>query len=178
MPHRQVARLNAEILAERRPMNRVAIVLHERLGNWAAQVRPRLACRPVRWFETRSAADLREILPGLGRPVVLLDLGSRTLEALRDLDQVVNLAPGARVLVLDPEARPEVAALARELGATHVLAGFVPPPAVASLIDRWIDLAVREQSREGWSRPLPVDSMLDPQGWLDDLLGDSVGSPA
>lgn len=160
-------------------MNRLAFVLHERLGNWAAQLRPRLAGRPVRWFETRTAAHLREILPGLGRPVVLLDLGSRTLEALRDLDQVVNLAPGARVLVLDPGAHQEVAQLARELGATHVLAGFVPPPEVASLIDRWIDLAVEEQSREGWSRPLSVDSVLDPGGWLDDILGDagSAGTP-
>ena len=159
-------------------MGRVALVLHERLGNWAAQLRPRLAGRPVRWFETRSAADLREILPGLGRPVVLLDLGSRVLEALGDLDQVVNLAPGARVLVLDHAARQEVAELARELGATHVLAGFVPPPAVTSLIDRWIGLAVEEQAREGWSRPVPVDSLLDPEGWLDDILGDSAGTPA
>ena len=159
-------------------MGRVALVLHERLGKWAAQLRPRLAGRPVRWFETRSAADLREILPGLGRPVVLLDLGSRVLEALGDLDQVVNLAPGARVLVLDPAARQEVAELARELGATHVMAGFVAPPEVTSLIDRWIGLAVEEQSREGWSRPLPVDSLLDPEGWLDDILGDSAGTPA
>jgi hypothetical protein len=159
-------------------MGRVALVLHERRGNWAAQLRPRLAGRPVRWFETRSAADLRDILPGLGRPVVLLDLGSRTLEALGDLDQVVNLAPGGRVLVLDPAARQEVAELARELGATHVLAGFVPPPEVTSLIDRWIGLAAAEQSREGWSRPLPVDSLLDPEGWLDDILGDSAGTPA
>ncbi|MGO9596432.1 MAG: hypothetical protein ACLP7Q_00245 [Isosphaeraceae bacterium] len=159
-------------------MGRVALVLHERMGNWAAQLRPRLAGRPVRWFETRSAADLRKILPGLGRPVVLLDLGSRVLEALGDLDQVVNLAPGARVLVLDPAARQEVPELARELGATHFLAGFVPPPAVANLIDRWIGLAVEEQAREGWSRPLPVDSLLDPEGWLDDILGDSAGTPA
>jgi hypothetical protein len=159
-------------------MGRVALVLHERLGKWAAQLRPRLAGRPVRWFETRSAADLREILPGLGRPVVLLDLGSRVLEALGDLDQVVSLAPGARVLVLDPAARQEVAELARELGATHVMAGFVAPPEVTSLIDRWIGLAVEEQSREGWSRPLPVDSLLDPEGWLDDILGDSAGTPA
>jgi hypothetical protein len=159
-------------------MGRVALILHERLGNWAAQLGPRLAGRPVRWFETRSAADLRDVLPGLGRPVVLIDLGSRTLEALGELDLVVSLAPGAHVLVLDPEARPEVAALARELGATHVLAGFVPPPAVASLIDRWIGLAVERQSREGWSRPLSVDSALDPEGWLDDNLGDSVRTPA
>ena len=159
-------------------MGRVALVLHERLGKWAAQLRPRLTGRTVRWFETRSASDLRDVLPGLGRPVVLLDLGSRTLEALSDLDQVVNLAPGARVLVLDPGARPEVVALARELGATYVLAGFVPPPAVASLIDRWIGLAVEEQSREGWARPLPVDLLLDPDGWLDDILGGSAGTPA
>ena len=47
----------------------------------------------------------------------------------------------ARVLVLDPERQEGVAALARELGATHVISGFVTPPEVAVLIDRWITLA-------------------------------------
>ena len=46
-------------------MARVAVVLCERLGTWAAQLRPRLQDRPVRWFETRSAADLDAALAGV-----------------------------------------------------------------------------------------------------------------
>ena len=63
--------------AERRDLllTRVAVILHERLGNWNRQLRPRLHDRPVRWFETRSRADLDGLLIGLACPVVLIDLG-------------------------------------------------------------------------------------------------------
>ena len=56
-------------------MTRVAVILHERLGHWNRQLRPRLHDRPVRWFETRSRADLDHLLVGLACPVVLIDLG-------------------------------------------------------------------------------------------------------
>ena len=75
-------------------MTRVAIVLHERLGTWAGQLRPRLQDRAVRWFETRSTKDLDEVLTGLASPVVLIDLARDPLEGLRDLDRAVTLAPG------------------------------------------------------------------------------------
>jgi len=146
---------------------RVAVVLHERLGTWAGQLRPRLQGRLVRWFETRSQADLTEVLTGLLNPVVLIDLTRNLLEGLRDLDRVVTLAPGARVLVLDPEAHEGVSSLARELGATHVISGFVPPPEVAHMIDRWILLATPIGEREGWSRRLEAESPTDAEGWLD-----------
>ena len=47
-------------IAEKRGriLTRVAVILHERLGNWIRQLRPRLHDQPVRWFETRSRADL------------------------------------------------------------------------------------------------------------------------
>jgi hypothetical protein len=45
-----------------------------------------------------------------------------------------------------------VTSLARELGATHVLSGFVPPPEVAILLIRWITLARRYLESDGWSR--------------------------
>ncbi len=59
---------------------------------------------------------------------------------MKDLSLVLRLAPDARVLVLDPEERLPEAALARELGATHVASGFVPPPFVSDLLARWITL--------------------------------------
>ena len=140
--------------AERRKLllTRVAVILHERLGHWNRQLRPRLHDRPVRWFETRSRADLDSLLIGLACPVVLIDLGRQPIEGLKDLGHIVDRAPDARVLVLDPEAHDQVAGLARELGATHVAPGFVPPPFVARLLARWIELAERQIERDGWSR--------------------------
>lgn len=161
-------------------MTRVALVLHERFGTatWSAQLRPRLAGLPVRWFETRSHADLVEALTGQACPVVLIDLRNSPAEGLADLAWVSRLSSAARVLLLDPVGHEEVADLARELGATHAISGFVPPPVVANLLARWIDLAVRQSDREGWSRPLPVDASSDLLGWIESLLAQSLESGA
>ncbi len=153
-------------------LTRVAVILHERLGNWNRQLRPRLHDRPIRWFETRSRADLDSLLIGLAAPVVLIDLGRHPAEGLKDLDQVLLQAPDARVLVLDPESHDQVAGLARELGATHVASGFVPPPFVASLLARWIELAGRQIERDGWSRTSFPETETEPWAWLADFLGD------
>lgn len=155
-------------------MTQVAVVLHERLGTWSTQLRPRVQGRPVHWIETRSAADLEKALPGLAFPVVLIDLKRNVVEGLSDLDRLMRLFPGTRVLVLDPEAQDGVAQLARELGATQVISGFAPPPEVACLIDRWIALAERETGRAGWSRPITSDSPLDPEEWLQSIVGDQA----
>jgi hypothetical protein len=152
-------------------LTRVAVILHERLGNWNRQLRPRLQDRPIRWFETRSRADLGSLLTGLACPVVLIDLGRHPAEGLQDLVEVLDRAPDARVLVLDPEAHDHVADVARELGATHVASGSVPPPFVARLLARWIDLAQRHIERDGWSRTSFPKTETEPWAWLADFLG-------
>ena len=153
-------------------MTRIAVILHERLGNWVRQLRPRLHDQPVRWFETRSRADLAGVLTGLACPVVLIDLGRQPAAGLVDLDLVLRRASDARVLVLDPESHNEVAALARELGATHVASGFVPPPEVAALMARWIAQAQRHIERAGWSRTSFSESESSEWGWLTAYLKD------
>jgi hypothetical protein len=161
--------------AERRKLRltRVAVILHERLGHWNRQLRPRLHDRPVRWFETRSRADLDGLLIGLACPVVLIDLGRHPIEGLKDLGYIVDRAPDARVLVLDPEAHDqEVAGLARAFGATHVAVGFVPPPFVARLLARWIGLAERQLLRDGWARTSFPKTQTEPWAWLADFLDD------
>jgi hypothetical protein len=122
--------------------------------------------RPVQWIETRSTADLDKVLLGLSYPVVLIDLKRNVVEGLSDLDRITRLFPGARVLVLDPETDDGVADMARELGATHVISGFAPPPEVACLMDRWITLANRFADRVGWSRPIATDVPRDLEEWL------------
>jgi len=154
-------------------LTRVAVILHERLGNWVRQLRPRLHDQPVRWFETRSRADLAGVLTGLASPVVLIDLARHPAAGLMDLDLVVRRASDARVLVLNPEYHHEAAGLARELGATHVVSGFVPPPYVAALLARWIALAERHIERDGWSRTSFPESQSSRWGWLAAYLGDS-----
>ncbi len=138
------------------------MILHERLGNWARQLRPRLYDLPIRWFETRSIADLDAVLTGVASPIVLIDLGSRPAAGLLGLRAILRRASDARILVLDPEVHHEAAGLARELGATHLIPGFVPPPVVASLLRRWVKLAQRRIEHRGWSRALTPDPELEP----------------
>lgn len=130
----------------------VPLILHERLGNWAGQLRPRLHNLPVRWFETRSRPDLDAVLTGLSCPVVLIDPGKHVTNGLIDLDLVKSRSPDSLVLVNNAESDTNVKSLARELGATYVLSGFVPPPEVARLLTHWISLASRQIERAGWSR--------------------------
>jgi hypothetical protein len=140
----------------------VPLILHERLGNWAGQLRPRLHNLPVRWFETRSRPDLDGVLTGLSYPVVLIDPGKNVTNGLVDLDLARTRAPDALILVNNAESDTSVTSLARELGATHVLSGFVPPPEVAVLLSRWILLARRQIDRGGWSRiSCPESNLLE-----------------
>jgi hypothetical protein len=151
-------------------LTRIAVILHERLGNWARQLRPRLYDLPIRWFETRSIADLDLVLTGIASPVVLIDLGSWPAAGLLGLHAILHRASDARVLVLDPEVHPEAAGLARELGATHVIAGFVPPPVVAALLGRWVRLAQWRIEHGGWFIALTPSPESEPWGWLAPYL--------
>ncbi len=138
----------------------VPLILHERLGNWAGQLRSRLQNLPIRWFETRSRRDLDDVLTGLACPVVLIDPGTQLANGLIDLDLVRMRAPDALVLVRNAGGESEATLLARELGATQVLSGFVPPPEVACLLSRWVLLAQRRIECSGWSRISSSESNL------------------
>jgi hypothetical protein len=151
---------------------RVAVVLHERLGGWNRQLRPRLSGLDVRWFETRSPGDMEGILRGLAFPVVLIDLARQPIDGLIALETVRFHAPGARTLVLDPNARADLRRAASELGATHVRSGFAPPPFVAGLLTRWIAMAGDRVESAGWSRTTFPETALEPWAWLSDYLGD------
>ena len=144
-----------------RSLMHVPLILHERLGNWARQLRPRLHDLPIRWFETRSRADLEHVLHrasmprGPDRP---REAWSRTVWSTSILCSCGR--PTRWSSSITPESDIEVTSLARELGATHVLSGFVPPPEVASLLTRWILLALRQSERAGWSRTSSPESNL------------------
>ncbi len=157
---------------------RVAVILHERLGGWYRQLRPRLSRLPVRWIESRSIEDLAEILEGLASPVVLIDLGRWPIDGLSALELALDRAPGARILVMNPESLPDAGGLARELGAARVWSGFAPPPEVAGLVARWVGQALDRTPTAGWSRTTFAESSTEPWSWLAEHLGDPVaGEP-
>ncbi len=136
-----------------RSLTCVAVILHERLGNWARQLRPRLQEPTIRWFETRSQADLDDVLTGLSFPIVLVDLGKQPAAGLNELARITQCTSDALVLVLDPESHDGVAPLARELGAAHVESGSVPAPFVAGLLSKWV--AVRSATSRATAGPQP-----------------------
>jgi hypothetical protein len=154
------------------PMPNHLLVTHERLAYWARHLRSRLADRSVRVVETRSSDDLEAALraAGLVCPVVLIDLARRVRAGLEDLDRAVQAAPDALTLVLDPGDHDGVALLAREIGATHVIAGATTPPAVADLLARWLLLAQRRCALSGWTGPAAGPPEPEPWNWLTPLL--------
>jgi hypothetical protein len=153
-----------------------AVIVHERLGTWIRQLRPRLLSWPIRWLETRSSSDLQTALTGLSCPIVVIDVASRLRTALEDLDLTIQTAPNAMVLVLYPGAHKGVSILARELGATHVIHGTAPPPDVARLLARWLPLADHRTENDGWSRVARRRNEPEPWNWLTPLLADDPGS--
>lgn len=159
------------------PLTSLPLIIHERLGNWARQLRPRLSAWPIRVVESRSTADLEGALAGTAFPIVVIDLSRRPRAGLEDLDRALRASPRALALVLDPGEHEGVAPLAREIGATLVLSGVATPPAVARLIARWIPLALRRAEADGWSIARKPEPEPEPWNWLaPHLVADRPGT--
>ncbi len=156
-------------------MARQILVVHERIGTWARQLRPRLGSWPLRLVETRSARDLEPVLASSACPLILLDVGGRPRAALEDLQRAVMLAPDALVLVLNPLATAGIAPLAWELGATYILDGPSTPPEIIGWLTRWLPLARRRTEAAGraWLPPRPPEA--EPWAWLTPYLGERGG---
>src|SRR4051794_14521716 len=120
-----------------------SVIIHERLDAWARQLRPRLREVPIAWSETRSGDELARASAGSVVPIVVIDLGDQAARRLEDVALARLAAPEGLILVLDPRDRPGISAVARELGASHVIPGLATPPEVARLLGRWLPLARR-----------------------------------
>ena len=68
-----------------------------------------------------------------------------------DLDAALGVTPNVLSLVLDARGRAGVSLVAREVGASHVLSGPVPPPLVLEFLARWLALGRRRAETDGWS---------------------------
>jgi hypothetical protein len=128
------------------------VSIHERLGQWARQLRPRFPADSVRWSESRSTASFVAAARLSACPILVVDLGDRSLEGLEALGEAMIEAPSALALVLCPQPNEDVEVMARELGATLVLSGVTVPPVVEMLLRRWIPLAKRRMASAGWSQ--------------------------
>jgi hypothetical protein len=140
-----------------------SVIIHERVANWSRQLRPRFQGWPIRWSETRSGAALARAAARSSCPVLVIDLDRRPVAGLLALDEALQVAPDALSMVLDPLDRSEIAATARELGATIVLPGLVVPPEVERLLRRWLPIAGRRSEAEGWS----ASGEPEPEAWED-----------
>jgi hypothetical protein len=139
-------------------MQLIPLIIHERRANWARQLRPRVASSSLRVIETRGASDLAAAYSAHEFALSVIDLADRPAAALAELAEALTAARESLVLVLDPTRLAEIATLARELGATEVWAGFVPPPRVARLVHRWGTLLRRRAAACGFypSSDLPT----------------------
>ncbi len=140
---------------------RLPLIVHERIGRWARQLRPRVASWPVVLVESRSAADLQGAASRSASPLVVLDLSVRLRANLEAIGRAVAASPNALLLALDPSATSDLPLLARELGATHVLTGPATPPEVEAILARWLPLALRRAEGDGWA----PDRVPEAQPW-------------
>jgi hypothetical protein len=154
-----------------RLQDRIRLVVHERIGVWGRQLRPRAAAWGARLVETRSALDLVRALKRVSHPILLMDLGNRPGAGLDDLETAVREAPTLLALVLAPAPHPEMNQLAREIGAVHVFEGSVAPPVVLDLLHRWLALARRRREGEGWQK----EETIPDEPWLEPVLPGCIG---
>jgi hypothetical protein len=129
------------------------LVIHERIGEWGRQLRPRLAHREARLRETRFSGELTAALRGRATALLLLDARRHLRDGLDDLFAAREECPGLLSLVIVDRSCIELAHVVREWGATHVAsAATLRPPAVSALFDRWLDIAARRRRCSGISR--------------------------
>ncbi len=140
---------------------RASLIIHERRGRWARQLRSRVAAWSVHLTESRSRDDIKFAAAKSASPLILMDLGNRLRPGLDDLDFTARHAPNALILVLDGTRTPGFATLARELGATLVLPAMVPPPSVLEILARWLPIARSRSETDGWAE----DRRPEPEPW-------------
>ena len=169
-----------------RPHARRLVIIHERLGALGPADRPRF--RPL---ADPLVGDPVGADAGPGRlasacPIVVIDLDGRPVQGLEDLDAGLR----GRADGPGPGPRPDRSArgsrrLARELGATLVLAGVVVPPEVGGLLHRWLPLARQRAEADGWSAAPPAraralgapEPVPDRDPHLADLTPESTSPP-
>jgi DNA-binding NarL/FixJ family response regulator len=142
------------------------LIIHERRGRWARQIRPRVNGCAVTVIETRSGHDLAAAASRSACPIVVVDLSDRGDSVASDLDQLAGASDGALVLVLDPSPDSGLAEIALQMGATRVIPATTPPPVVVEILRHWLRLAHDRSQSAGWAE----DRTREPEPW-EAILG-------
>ena len=118
-------------------MSFIPLLVFERHGQLAEQLRPRMKHRPIRVREARSAADCRRALRGVRGSLAVLDFSGDALAGLRALEAVLDVDPQAAILVLGDRPLAGLGPRLLELGATHVAEAPGDPEVLAAWLDRF-----------------------------------------
>ena len=153
---------------------RLPLIIHERIGHWARQLRPRVEAWPVKLIETRPGDDVATMARRSACPILVVDLGDRPKLGLEAIDQAYSTAPLALILALNSSKLPEVDTLARELGASRVLSGSINPPDVMTVLERWLPIAQKRAEADGWAE----DRVPELEPWEELLESLNQGSCA
>ena len=151
---------------------RSRIIVHERIGRWVLQVRPRAGGWGFECVETRRPEQAAWRARGHACPIALVDLGKTPGDGLAAVHALARAAPRGLILVLDPLRHEGIDPVCRALGASHVLSGPVVPPVVVDRLERWVELARSRSTLDGWGVGLEIE--LDP--WSAEL-GFPLGLP-
>ena len=140
------------------------LVVHEHSPAWSRQLKARLAGKPIRWRETRTAVEVETALVGSAAAIVVVDLGKRPSAGLEAIAKASGSDAAPLVLALEPNDRSLVADLAEELGSDPC---FSRPnhPARSRRLDRQALAAARRTSRRRRrprARRSTIDSTLGP----------------
>lgn len=139
------------------------LVVRDSSGWWVDHLAPRLADVPIRVELMAGWGDADGEPPAFG----LFVLGENLTIGLESLDRFARLRPCPCILALDPLRLPGLPGLARELGATRIISGPVPPPLVATIFRDWAALRRRRIPQQAGAAmrptPLPHPTMLTHQ---------------
>lgn len=139
----------------------VKLILHERIGRWARQFRPRADAWGVRLIESRSLSDLESALGLSSAPIVIVDFRDRAQPPFDAIVLTRMIASNSLILAVIPGAEPHLGMDAVEAGATISRHTTSPLLDTLNLIERWVKLAKSRSETGGWS----PDRSPTPEPW-------------
>jgi hypothetical protein len=149
----------------------VLAVVYERKNFWFRHLKARLKSRDVVWRESRMIDDVLKSIFGVSVPLILFARERTPVDFAEELARI-RLAASDAIVVAIRKVEPDESTLwPLEFGATEIVRSETPPPFVAELLERRVELARSRIERSGFgvdpSPPLDERSAL--RGLIDDV---------
>jgi hypothetical protein len=154
---------------------RVLAVVYERKNFWFRHLKARLKSRDVVWRESRTIDDVLKSIFGVSVPLIFFARERTPVDFAEELARI-RLAASDAIVVAIRKVEPDESTLwPLEFGATEIVRSETPPPFVAELLERRVELARSRIKRSGFGvDPSPP---LDERSALRSLI-DDVKNPA